>query len=391
MNRTERQTIGLRKWAKFGYKGIAQYPTGFGKTFTSIRAIKGMIKRENITKVHVIVPTITLKEQWEEKLKKEKLDSITKVYVINTAIKSKHDVDLLILDEVHRYAAETFKLIFEQTTYKFILGLTATLEREDGLHELILEYMQVFDVITIGEALENGWISPFYVYNIAIPFPPEELTAYKKADNAFKYLAAQMGRGSKAFQTATKWLKSPIKQQQGMAARYYNSLRKRKKVCLNNSNKIPAVKTITDLFPDRNGLIFSADTVFADSLQEVLGDISLTFHSKLTKKNQTLVMKRFKDKRTKVRLLSTCKALNEGFDVPECSLGIVAGSNSTSLTFTQQLGRVVRHVPGKHALFVNLYTPDTQEVKWMEKRMKEIDPKYVKFVTLQEFINEFKQ
>jgi superfamily II DNA or RNA helicase len=388
MNRTERQTLGLQKWSAIGYRGIAEYPTGFGKTYTALRAIQGMIKRKDIQTVLVIVPTVVLKEQWEKELKKHKI-TIAEVCVINTAIKSYHAVDMLILDEIHRYAAETFKLIFEKTVYTYLLGLTATLERADNLHEIILEYVQVFDTITIQEALENGWISPYLIYNVAVPFPNDELIEYRKADNAFKYLAAQMGRGTKAFKTATAWIKSRNQQQAGMAARYYNSLRKRKKVCLNNSNKIPAVKSIVDLFPDRNGLIFSADTAFADSLQEVLGDTTLTFHSKLKKSDQTYVMKRFKDGRTKVRMLSTCKALNEGFDVPECSLGIVAGSNSTSLTFIQQLGRVVRHIPGKHAVFINLYTPDTQEVKWMEKRMKNINASNIRNVTLPEFIEIF--
>ena len=58
------------------------------------------------------------------------------------------------------------------------------------------------------------------------------------------------------------------------------------------------MKEIVDLFPGRNGLIFSATTEFADILQEKLGDISMTFHSKLGKKEQTDVIKKFKDGRT---------------------------------------------------------------------------------------------
>jgi superfamily II DNA or RNA helicase len=388
MNRDERQIEGLRKWAKNGFNGIAEYPTGFGKTYTAIRAISGMITRKNIKKVVVIVPTITLKLQWEAELDKKKI-KIAEVYVINTAVKLDFDIDLLVLDEIHRYAAETFKEIFKKVKCDYILGLTATLVREDGLHDIILQYLTVFDTITIDEALKNEWISPYDIFNVSVSFTEEESISYKKSDNSFKFFAMKMGYGG--MKTAQEWMKSgdPIKA--GKAAAYYNSMRTRKKICLNNSNKISAVKTIVEHFSDRNGLIFSANTDFADSLQNVLGDVSMTFHSKLGKKAQALVMKRFKDKRTKVRILSTCKAVNEGLDVPECSLGIVAGSNSTALTFIQQLGRVVRHVPGKRAIFVNLYTPETQEVKWMEKRMSGINPDHIKYVTLEEFINLFKE
>ena len=389
MNRDARQVEGLRKWRQSSFQGIAEYPTGFGKTYTSIRAILGMISKKQIKSVLVVVPTITLKEQWEKELAKKKV-KIAEVYVINSAVKKTHDIDFLILDEVHRYAAETFKEIFVRTKYKYILGLTATLERDDGLHEIILKQMPVFDTITIEEALQHSWISPYKIFNVQVPFAPDDLAAYKKADNSFKYFAMQMGRGGQAFDTAKLWIGSDDPTERGKAAAYYNSLRTRKKLCLNNVNKVAAVKTIIDLFPNRNGLTFSANTDFADSLQNVLGGISMTFHSKLSKKSQGIVMKTFKDKRTKIRILNTCKALNEGLDVPECSIGIVAGSNSTALTFIQQLGRVVRHIPGKEAYFINLYTPQTQEEKWMQKRMKNVDPSLVTYVTLPEFINLIK-
>jgi superfamily II DNA or RNA helicase len=389
MNRDARQVEGLRKWRQSSFQGIAEYPTGFGKTYTAIRAILGMISKKQIKSVLVVVPTITLKEQWEKELAKKKV-KIAEVYVINSAVKKTHDIDFLILDEVHRYAAETFKEIFVRTKYKYILGLTATLERDDGLHEIILKQMPVFDTITIEEALQHSWISPYKIFNVQVPFAPDDLAAYKKADNSFKYFAMQMGRGGQAFDTAKLWIGSDDPTERGKAAAYYNSLRTRKKLCLNNVNKVAAVKTIIDLFPNRNGLTFSANTDFADSLQNVLGGISMTFHSKLSKKSQGIVMKTFKDKRTKIRILNTCKALNEGLDVPECSIGIVAGSNSTALTFIQQLGRVVRHIPGKEAYFINLYTPQTQEEKWMQKRMKNVDPSLVTDVTLPEFINLIK-
>jgi len=387
MDRNERQKIGLNKWQNYNYQGIACYPTGFGKTYTAIRAIKGMIKKKNIKTVEVIVPTIELKHQWLSELKLHKINIAT-VTVINTAIKYQRDVDFLVLDEIHRYAAETFKEIFSVSGYKYILGLTATLEREDGLHEIILKYLDIFDVITVAEALKNKWISEYKIYNIAIPLSNEEAVAYKKSDNSFKYFASQLGYGG--IGKAQEWMSSGDSVKAGKAAAYYNSMRTRKKICLNNSNKIEAVSKIVELFPDRNGLIFSATTEFAEKLQEKLGDISMTFHSKLTKKDQENVIKRFKDKRTKVRILSSVKALNEGFNVPDASIGIIAGSNSTKRTFIQQLGRVVRYQKDKIAIFINLYSPDTQEESWLKNRLEGIDKSTIYNVTLSEFINQYK-
>jgi superfamily II DNA or RNA helicase len=389
IDRTARQIAGLRKWRESNFCGIAEYPTGFGKTYTAIMAIQGMVPRAGITSCLVVVPTLELKSQWEVELKKHKL-SFVKVMVINSAIKHFHDVDMLVLDEIHRYAAESFRNIFHKVDSKYILGLTATLEREDGFHEVILEYLTVFDQISVDEALDNNWIAPYIVYNIPVNLSAEEQVEYNKANNAFRHFAAKLGHGANAFQNANSYLKSSDKALQGQAGAYYNAMRKRKNICQNNENKISATKQIIDIFPERNGLIFSATTEFAESLQNELGDICMTFHSKIKRKDQELIVKRFKDKRTKIRFLSSVQALNEGFNVPDCSLAIIAGSTSTKRTFIQQLGRVVRKQPDKEAIIINLYTPGSQEEVWMRKRLEGINKDRIVICELDEFLNLYK-
>jgi superfamily II DNA or RNA helicase len=389
IDRTARQIAGLRKWRESNFCGIAEYPTGFGKTYTAIMAIQGMVPRAGITSCLVVVPTLELKSQWEVELKKHKL-SFVKVMVINSAIKHFHNVDMLVLDEIHRYAAESFRNIFHKVDSKYILGLTATLEREDGFHEVILEYLTVFDQISVDEALDNNWIAPYIVYNIPVNLSAEEQIEYNKANNAFRHFAAKLGHGSNAFQNANSYLKSSDKALQGQAGAYYNAMRKRKNICQNNENKISATKQIIDIFPERNGLIFSATTEFAESLQNELGDICMTFHSKIKRKDQELIVKRFKDKRTKIRFLSSVQALNEGFNVPDCSLAIIAGSTSTKRTFIQQLGRVVRKQPDKEAIIINLYTPGSQEEVWMRKRLEGINKDRIVICELDEFLNLYK-
>jgi superfamily II DNA or RNA helicase len=386
LTRDERQIEVLRNWRKSNFCGIFQAATGFGKTYTAIMAIKGMVPRAGIKSCLVVVPTLELKSQWEAELKKNKI-SFAKVMVINSAIKQKHKVDMLVLDEIHRYAAESFRSIFDNVLSSYILGLTATLEREDNFHELILEYLPVFDEVTVDDALDNEWIAPYKVYNIPIALSPEDQVEYNKANNAFKHFAAKLGHGGQAFKNATSYLKSSDKALQGQAGAYYNSMRKRKNICQNNSNKILATKLIIDNLSDRNGLIFSATTEFAEDLQNTLGDICMTFHSKIKRKEQEMIVKRFKDKRTKVRFLSSVQALNEGFNVPDCSLAIIAGSTSTKRTFIQQLGRVVRKQPDKEAIIINLYTPGTQEEVWMKKRLEGINKDRVEICTLEEFLN----
>jgi superfamily II DNA or RNA helicase len=387
MTRTERQIEVLKKWRANNFRGIFQAATGFGKTYTAIMAIQGMVTKAGIESCLVVVPTITLKAQWETELAKHKI-KFAEVLVINTAIKQPRNYDMLVLDECHRYAADSFKRIFEVADCDYVMGLTATLEREDGLHDIILDYLEVIDQVTVDECLDNGWISPYTVYNVAVPLPDDEQIAYKKADNSFKHFAASLGFGGDAFRNAQTYLKSGSNEQKAKAAMYYNAMRKRKVICSNNSNKVKATSDIINALGKVNGLIFSGTTDFAEKLQEKLGDICMSFHSKITKKDQKAIVARFKDKRTKVRYLSSVQALNEGFNVPDCSIAIIAGSNSTKRTFIQQLGRVVRMQVGKQAVIVNLYTPDTQDAVWTKKRLDGIDKKKVIFCTLDEFINQ---
>ena len=387
MTRTERQIEVLKKWRANNFRGIFQAATGFGKTYTAIMAIQGMVTKAGIKSCLVVVPTITLKAQWEAELAKHKI-KFADVLVINTAIKQPRNYDMLVLDECHRYAADSFKRIFEVADCDYVMGLTATLEREDGLHDIILDYLKVIDQVTVDECLDNGWISPYTVYNVAVPLPDDEQIAYKKVNNSFKHFAATLGFGGDAFRNAQKYLKSGSNEQKGKAAMYYNAMRKRKTICLNNSNKVEATNDIISALGKVNGLIFSGTTDFAEKLQEKLGDICMSFHSKITKKQQKDIVARFKDKRTKVRYLSSVQALNEGFNVPDCSIAIIAGSNSTKRTFIQQLGRVVRMQKGKQAVIVNLYTPDTQDAVWTKKRLDGIDKNRVIFCTLDEFLNQ---
>lgn len=373
IGRTERQLQIVQKLADNNGKGTLLAATGFGKTFTAIMVIIRLIKARPAGKVIIVVPTINLKAQWNKELKKHKVHKNCEVLVINTAYKKSIKCDLLICDEIHAYGAEQFIKVFDKIEYDFIFGLTATIERTDGKHDILLEYAPVIDSVPIEECHKNGWVSNYLVYNLAVPMEDDEQEAYTKANNKFRYAASRIGfGGAQSFNNARRYLqdKSASPEKRAMAAIYYNSMRERGDICKNSRAKIPVIKQILDKFADRKALLFSASTKFADDVQEELGDVCLSFHSKRTRKQQAEILKKFKDNRTKQRVISSVKALNAGFDVPDCSLGIVAAGNSRKLDNIQRTGRIIRYVPGKTAIIINLYAPNTQEVSWLNKRQE---------------------
>jgi superfamily II DNA or RNA helicase len=194
-SRTSRQLEIVQKFADNKGRGTLLAATGFGKTFTAIMVILRLLKSRPEAKVIIVVPTINLKNQWIVELRKNKVKDHCDVIVINTAYKSKAKCDLLICDEMHAYGAEQFIKVFDKITYQFIFGLTATIERTDGMHEVLLQYAPVIDEVPIEECHKNGWVSDYLVYNLAVPMLEDETEDYDKANKQFRYAARQIGFG----------------------------------------------------------------------------------------------------------------------------------------------------------------------------------------------------
>jgi superfamily II DNA or RNA helicase len=91
-----------------------------------------------------------------EELIQRNMLSNCRVMVINSIVKGEWEVDLLIIDECHLVASDTFRAIFDRVTYNMVLCLTGTLERLDGKEVVIKQYAPVCDNIPMKEALANG-------------------------------------------------------------------------------------------------------------------------------------------------------------------------------------------------------------------------------------------
>ena len=66
MTRTERQMLGLKRWADANFRGTLCYGVGVGKTRTALTAIKKFLEKNPDGKVVVVVPTKVLKDQWKK-------------------------------------------------------------------------------------------------------------------------------------------------------------------------------------------------------------------------------------------------------------------------------------------------------------------------------------
>ena len=94
----------------------------------------------------------------------------------------------------------------------------------------------------------------------------------------------------------------------------------------------------------------------------------MIYHSGKTKKQREKTLEEFRS--TDGAILCSTKALNQGFDVPDVGIGIIAGLESKALPMIQRVGRLIRFRPGKQGIVYILYVAGSQEQKWMEQATK---------------------
>jgi superfamily II DNA or RNA helicase len=102
-------------------------------------------------------------------------------------------------------------------------------------------------------------------------------------------------------------------------------------------------------------LVFHEDIEACNLIQDVLaqnGVSSGLYHSKLPLRQRAETLSKYR--RGAVQVLVTCRALDEGFNVPETEVGIIAASTATRRQRIQRLGRVVR--PAKDKERATIYT-----------------------------------
>jgi superfamily II DNA or RNA helicase len=390
MTRSERQKIAIQNWIKAGCRGTLQWATGTGKTRAAILGIKSFLTTNSNKKIVVIVPTEYLKLQWLKELVKFDVFNYVQVEIINSAIKINSSIDLVVLDEVHRMAADTFYEVFVQRTPKLVLGLSATFSRLDGKHAMLAFYCPIVDTLSIKEALDNKWLSPYQEYKVIIE--PEDFHEYQMANaeflNAFSYFnndfnlamrcvagvkrgnvvikAAYAVRYEYATELCTLDSYHPqyyptIKQINGeitaMAFTWSRSLQARKNYVLNHPKKIEITRKILNARMGKKVITFSATIKQAEKIGN-----GFVVHSGKTKKKNRITMDEFA--LLPVGVVHTAKSLDEGADIPGLNLAIILCNTSSQTQKTQRIGRVIRYEEDKEAEIFTLVIKGTNEEAW---------------------------
>lgn len=383
MTRTERQQEAIKSWIKSRGKGTLIMPTGTGKTFTSIMAIKALRKKTPDLRVLVVVPTTALKEQWIEKLTENDIVFGVEVQVINTIIKHEWNCDLLCVDEIHRTGSNQFRQIFTCVKYRLVLGLTATFDRLDGKEVIISKYCPVVDEITQLEAVVNGWVSEYKEYQVLLNV--DDIDIYKQYNKEFQqhFEFFQFDFGKAMSMLGPNGWKEKLKYRDELYQGYdeqkkkellnainYHSmglmraLQQRKAFINNHPKKIEIAKRIIKSRPNSKIITFSNNVKMAESIS----DGQYVYTGKTSKKKGRVMLDDFIS--GKIKILNSCHKLNEGLDVPDISVGIILGTDGSETKARQRRGRAVRRYGNKQAEIFYLIINSTVESQWFKSSHK---------------------
>ena len=379
VTRDERQDECKKAWLSNKGRGTIEACTGFGKTRCAINCMKAVLSKYPTIKTLVVVPTELLKNQWTAILDEQGLGLNTEVQVVNTTAKNGYECDLLIIDEIHRTAADTLQYVFSKVKYKLILGLTATLERLDGRHTIIEKYCPVVDSVSIELAKASGWVSDFTEYQVIIT--ADDIDLYKEYNKEFvkhfeffnyDFGLAMSMLGSKGISNkirlrdelcpnGDKAAKSEVlKQITYHSTAFTRALQARKKFIHNHPQKLEVARKIIEARSDKKIITFSANTEMAEKI-----GVGYVYTGKESKKKNRMTLEEFAllDR----GVINSCKLAIEGFDCPGLSVGIMLGVDSSSTKSTQAAGRVIRKEGSKYSEIFTLVMEDTVEQEWFKK------------------------
>lgn len=405
------QKKAFETWKDNKQRGLFAMATGTGKTITALNCLLEIYKRNGYYKAIILVPTVTLVEQWEKECAKFNFEHILKIssknkdwrssllklqiaerlsedpkeqnYIIITTYASFVHDDvfnvlnslprkrvLLIADEAHNMGASQIRKRLPYVNIIRRIGLSATPERQydDEGNKIVNQFFNVesnnytFEY-KMEDAIRNGVLCHYYYYPHLITLTDEEMRNYTDLSEK---IAKYMNINGDSFKD------DPI---------LTGLLLKRKRIIHKATNKKPAFKKIIeDRLKEKRNLKYTLVYVpegdeqeqetypYAerDQIRTVDDDHLIDQYTRIISetddrttvreftsesKDRDLMLKQFAS--GELEVLTSMKCLDEGVDVPRSEFAIFCSSTGNPRQFIQRRGRILRTHPEKHMAIIH--------------------------------------
>lgn len=385
------QREALAIWRQHDRRGLIAAVTGTGKTYLGLVAAREELRRNG--RVLVLVPTRELQDQWYGRLRAAirgyhigrlgggRHDSLWENDILVATVQSacrrsllppdRHG--LLIADECHRYGAETYQRALDPR-FAHRLGLSATPERSDDAH---LVYLEPFfggpPIFRMGfrRAIAEGVVARFKLALVGVRFTEGEQQSYDKVIDTLqeaREFLLQAGVPQEPFGTFMKVVSDladdPRDRLCRVARQYLQAFSRRREVLASARRKATVIGELAPAIQRATGtLVFTMTTDHAEQLARVLmhkGVRAEALHSGLSMGARRSLLGRFGQRQ--LQALAAPMVLDEGVDVPEADLAIIAAASQTERQMIQRMGRVLRRKQdGRLARMAIIYVTQTME------------------------------
>lgn len=374
------QQEALERWLRDGGgRGAVELPTGAGKTFIALGAIAHLR-----CSTFVVVPTLDLVDQWkralapfeergieigeltgrEKSVKPLTVATYDSAYIHADRVGNRFP--LIVFDEVHHLPAPGYRHIAEFFASPYRLGLTATYEREDKLHEELAELLGgvVFEVS--ADELTGEYLAPYVLERIYVDLTPEERAAYDREYGIFrKYLKKHRIRIARPQDFERFVYRSGADPEAWRAVR---ARHRAVQIAFNARQKREELRRLLERHRDDRVIVF---TRFNDLVYEISKTFFLPCITyKTGREERAEVLEGFR--RGEYRAIASSQVLDEGVDVPEANVGILLSGTGSSREFVQRLGRLLRPREGKRAVLYEIIARGTGEERTASRRRKKL-------------------
>ena len=409
------QKQAYENW-KIKQKGLFAMATGTGKTLTSLNCLLNIWKKFHFYKAIILVPTITLVDQWEEECKKFNFLHITKVSSKNPkwideldSVKTKESIKmngeepsfiiiatyasfarenifrelvdfsrnttrqiLLIADEAHNMGAGRILDRLGGVKFARRIGLSATPERQfdDSGNKAIMEFFGCDENYTfefgMQEAIDKGYLCRYNYFPHIVHLNDAEMSEYMRISlqlaKFFNQEKESFPKGDDILMRLLLKRKRIVHKAKEKEQIFQQIIQQRYEEKGNLKYTLVYVPEGARPDDETSDVFDSSEIVKDDDYSDNLID---TYTKIVHDINKTTTIKKFisgiKERKEildkyasgEIEVLTSMKCLDEGVDVPRSEMAIFCASTGNPRQFIQRRGRILRKHPDKHMAIIH--------------------------------------
>ena len=408
------QSVALQRWKNNGQMGLFNMATGTGKTLTALNCLLEVYLKRGYYKAIILVPTITLVEQWEKECTRFRFGKVVRICSRNTGWESevarlsmserferegarlsyivictyasftKDRVfqalsalsparTMLIADEAHNMGAASLMRRLPSIPFKRRIGLSATPDRQfdDEGNAAIRAFFNAKDDYTFEYTMEKAIgkaLCEYEYYPHVVRLTDAEMEKYREiSDQLIRFYNSDTGRFPERDEVVKRLLL------------------KRKNIIHKAANKLPVFREIihkrleekgnlkytlvyapegsipdswdADCFDERDYLSDDVDTsniisAYTAAIRDADSSVTVRMFTSVSSERD-IMLEDFAS--GELQVLTSMKCLDEGVDVPRSELAIFCASTGNPRQFIQRRGRILRkHEDKKYAIIHDL-------------------------------------